>query len=235
MQGVASSFRENLLEKKPRVVWMTPLCTTQRTQQSQSRSRFHRIQMNILVVFLWLVEQDRCEAILEQMWCSTSLGRGGAFSELKEQFHSGGTPGCLWGSLADGTLSSKSWYFICSHRRWSELLYSRRCLHDDPHQNLEVETLQYTPQLVITVGKEIMKVESSKQTRSLACCSMKIDRARVTWWLQPCQKKIQSSRKMLIVDSVKKNSEPLTNRLSAKKTRTQTHHRCSQKVQLQRL
>ena len=51
-------LKEDLLEKKPRVVWMTPPCTTQRTQQSQSRSRFHRIQKNILVVFLWLVKQD---------------------------------------------------------------------------------------------------------------------------------------------------------------------------------
>ena len=53
--------------------------------------------MNILVVFLWLVEQDWCETILEQMWGSTSLGRGGAFSELKEQFHRGRTCGCQWG------------------------------------------------------------------------------------------------------------------------------------------
>ena len=90
-------LKQDLLEKRPRVVWMTPPCTTQRTQQSQSRSRFHRIQMNILVVFLWLVEQDWCETILEQMWGSTSLGRGGAFSELKEQFHRGRTCGCQWG------------------------------------------------------------------------------------------------------------------------------------------
>ena len=59
-------LKEDLLEKKPRVVWMTPPCTTQRSQQSQSRSRFHRVQMNILAVFLWLVKQDWCEAILEQ-------------------------------------------------------------------------------------------------------------------------------------------------------------------------
>ena len=78
---------------------MTPPCTTQRTQQSQSRSRFHRIQMNILVVFLWLVEQVLCETILEQMWGS-SLGRGGPFSELNEQFQSGRTPGCQWCNLA---------------------------------------------------------------------------------------------------------------------------------------
>ena len=149
---------------------MTLPCTTQRTQQSQSRSRFHRIQMNILVAFLWLVKQDWCEAILEPMWGSTSLGRGGVFSELKEQFHSGRTPGCQWSSLADGTLSSKSRYFICSHRRWSDLLCSRRCLHDHPHQTMERETLQYTPQMVITVAKEIMQVESPKQIRSQTCC-----------------------------------------------------------------
>ena len=125
-------LKEDLLEKKPRVVWMTPPCTTQRTQRSQSRSKFHRIQMYILV-FLWLVKQDWCEAILEQMWGSTSLDRGGVFSELKEQFRCR-TLGCQWGSLADGTFSSKSWYFICSHRRWSDLLCPRRCLHDHPHQ-----------------------------------------------------------------------------------------------------
>ena len=168
-------LKEDLLEKKPRVVWMTPPCTTQRSQQSQSRSRFHRVQMNILAVFLWLVKQDWCEAILEQMWGSTSLGRGGVFSELKEQFHSGRSPGCQWGSLTDGMLSSKSWFFICSHRRWSDLLCSRRCLHDHSHQTLEKETLRYTPQLVKTVAKEIMKVESSKQIRSQTCCSVTID------------------------------------------------------------
>ena len=74
-------LKEDLLENRQRVVWMTPPCTTQRAQQSQSRSKFHQIQMNILVVFLWLVEQDWCETILEQMWGSTSLGRGGAFSQ----------------------------------------------------------------------------------------------------------------------------------------------------------
>ena len=116
-------LKEDLLEKEPRIVWMTASCTTQRTQQSQPRSRFHRMQMKILVVFLWHVEQDWCETILEQMWGSTSLGRCGAFSELTEKFHSGGTPGRQWSKLANGTLSSKSWYFICSHRCWSDLLF----------------------------------------------------------------------------------------------------------------
>ena len=41
-------LKEDLLEKKPRVVWMSPPCTTQHSQQSQSRSRFHRVQMNII-------------------------------------------------------------------------------------------------------------------------------------------------------------------------------------------
>ena len=36
------------------------------------------------------------EAILEQMRGSTSLGRGGVFSELKEQFPSGRTHGFQW-------------------------------------------------------------------------------------------------------------------------------------------
>ena len=54
------------------------------------------MQMNILVVLLWLVEQDWCETILERMWGSTSLGRGGVFSELKEQFRRCRAPGCQW-------------------------------------------------------------------------------------------------------------------------------------------
>ena len=134
-------MKEDLLEKQPRVVWMTPLCTTQRSQQSQSRSRFHRVQMNILAVFLWLVKQDWCEAILEQMWGSTSLGRGGASSELKEQFHNGRSPGCQWSSSAhiDGgqicsvlddvfviTLIKRWRKKRCdTHRSWSRLLQKR--------------------------------------------------------------------------------------------------------------
>ena len=81
-----NKLTEDLLEKKPRVVWTTLPCTTQRTQQSQLRSRFHRVQMNILVVFLWILKQDWCEAIV---------------SELKEQFHSGRTLGCQWSSFTD--------------------------------------------------------------------------------------------------------------------------------------
>ena len=131
--------------------------------------------MNILAVFLWLVQQDWCEAILEQVGGSTSLGRGGVFTEFKEQFHSGRSPGCQWCSLIDGMLSSKSSFFICSHRRWSDLLCSRRCLHDPSHETLEKETLRFTPQLVKTVAKEMMRVESSKQIRSQTCCSGTID------------------------------------------------------------
>ena len=102
---------------------------------------------------------------MEQMWVRRVLVVA-CFSDLKERFHGGRTPGCQWGNLADGSLSSKSWYVVCSHRRWSDLLCSRRRLHDHPHQTLEKETLQYTPQLVKTVVKEIIKVESSKQILS---------------------------------------------------------------------
>ena len=87
-------LKVDFLEKRLRLVWMTPPCTAQRTQRSQSRSKFHRKQVNIMNVFLWFVEQDWCDTILEQMWGSTSLGRGSAFSDLKGQFHSGRTPGC---------------------------------------------------------------------------------------------------------------------------------------------
>ena len=58
----------------------------EKTQQSQSISRFHRIQTNTLIVLLWLVKKYWCEAILEQMWGSASLDRGGVFSELKNSF-----------------------------------------------------------------------------------------------------------------------------------------------------
>ena len=74
-------LKEDFLHKRLRVVWLTPPCTTQRTHQSQSRSKSHHIQVNILSVFLWLVEQDWCETILEQMWGSTSLDCGGVCSQ----------------------------------------------------------------------------------------------------------------------------------------------------------
>ena len=41
------------------------------------------------------------------MWGSTSLGRGGVFSELREQFHSGRTPGFQWSNIPDGISFSK--------------------------------------------------------------------------------------------------------------------------------
>ena len=87
-------LKEDLVEKKPRVVLTTPPCTTQR-HNNLNQAKFHRIQMNNLVVFSGLrsrlVRDDS-----EQMWGSTSLDRGGAFSELKEQYHSGRTPVCQW-------------------------------------------------------------------------------------------------------------------------------------------
>ena len=80
-------LKEDLLEKKPRVVRMTPPCTTQRATISiKVKVSSNTIEHPCRV--LWLVKQDLCETILEQMWGSTSLGRGSAFSELKEQFHS---------------------------------------------------------------------------------------------------------------------------------------------------
>ena len=111
--------------------------------------------MNILVVFLWLVKQDWCETILEQMWGSASLGRGGVFSELKEKFRSGRTPGCQWGNLADGSLSSKSCYFVSVHIDVGQIC----CVLDDVFMIILIKLWRkkrcstYTPQLVKTVAK----------------------------------------------------------------------------------
>ena len=106
--------------------------------------------MNVLIVFLWLVEQEWCETILEQTWGSTSLGRGGAFSDLKEQFDSGRTPGCQWSKLADGNVSSKSWYSVCSHRRWSDSWCSRGCLHHHHHQKGQTASLHFVLSFGVT-------------------------------------------------------------------------------------
>ena len=47
-------LKEDVLEKRQPAVWMTPPCTTKRTQQSQSISNFHRSQVNILIVAVFL-------------------------------------------------------------------------------------------------------------------------------------------------------------------------------------
>ena len=87
--------------------------------------------MNNLIVFLWLVEQDWCETILEQMWGSISLGRGGAFSVLKGQLHNGRTPGCQWCKVADGTLSSLS-------LQSAKLMHGRHTSHWPPFRQSHI-------------------------------------------------------------------------------------------------
>ena len=68
----------DLLEKKPRVVWITPRCTTQHTQQSQSRSKFHRIQVKILSVFLWFVQKMEVDESWS-WWCFLRFERMGSW------------------------------------------------------------------------------------------------------------------------------------------------------------
>ena len=58
--------------------------------------------------------------------------------------------------------------------QWNAL-FKILALHFILIKTQEKETLQHTLQLVKTVVKEIAKVESSKQIRSLACCSMTMD------------------------------------------------------------
>ena len=62
-----------------------------------------------------------------------------------------------------------------AHIDVGQICCSRRRLHDHSHQTLEKETLPHTLQLVKTVAKEIMRVESSKQILSQTCCSVTID------------------------------------------------------------
>ena len=137
-------------------------------------------------------------------------------------------------------------------------------LHDPPHQTLEKETLQCTPQLVKTVVKEIMEVESSNKIHSLACFSMTLDskshlvapavsteypviqedacssltQSRRTASLGPGQRgRARNSQNHGV--SLARGTWPFcssrNDRFSLKKTRTSTHHGYSQKVQLQRL
>ena len=62
--------------------------------------------MNVLFVFLWLVKQDWCEAIVEQMWGSTSLGRGGVFA-VAEHLNVSGVASLMERFLQNpGTLSA---------------------------------------------------------------------------------------------------------------------------------
>ena len=133
-------LKEDLPDKKPRVVWMTSEYRAADTSVSDKIIEYR--WTSCLSLSPWLVKWDLCEAILEQMWGLASLGRGGVFFALREQFRNDRAPGCHRGNLADGTHSSKSWYFICSHRRWSHLLCSRRCLHDHPHHTMEKKTLR---------------------------------------------------------------------------------------------
>ena len=85
----------------------------------------------MLLVFLWLVKQDWCEAILEYMWGSTSLGRGGVFSELKEQSHSVSflqNPGSSSAHIDVGQICcvSDDVFIITLIKRWKE---KRRSTH----------------------------------------------------------------------------------------------------------
>ena len=65
-------LKEDLLEKETTSCLDDTSCTIHRTQQSQSSSKFHRTQVNVLIVFLWLVEQE---------WCETSSGADVGFDE----------------------------------------------------------------------------------------------------------------------------------------------------------
>ena len=130
--------------------------------------------VNLLNVFLWLVEQDWCDTILEQMWGSTSLGRDGVFSYLKERSRGGNT----WMTVEVTSLNEVSLQNPGTLSVYIDV-GQMGCVPDDVFMITLIkrwkETSQCTPQLASTVVKEILKVESSKQIHSLACCSMTVD------------------------------------------------------------
>ena len=124
------ALKEDLLEKKPRVVWMTPPWTSQRKQQSQSIKKVSS-STNEHLGGVSLT----CEARL--VWSVKRLWNRCGVRELKAQFHSGWTPGCQWSSsFADGDAVFK---ILALHLlTWTLVRFavSRRCLHDHSHQTL---------------------------------------------------------------------------------------------------
>ena len=99
-------LKEDLLEKKPRVVWMTPSlyhtahATIPIKTEVSSDTHEHSDRVSLA---LW--SKTGARRFWDRCGGSTSLGRGGALSELEEQFRSGRTPGCQRSKIADGTLS----------------------------------------------------------------------------------------------------------------------------------
>ena len=76
------------------------------------------------------------------------------FPRLQEQLLEGKAPECQLGHVVDGGCSSKSGYFVCSHRRWPDLPSSRRCSQDHFHQTFDQCTFR------------------SHSYLQLACCTM---------------------------------------------------------------
>ena len=109
----------------------------QRENLAWKKSRAHRIQKNVLEIFIWLQRADWCEeVVLEQSATCRSLGANGTFGELKRQFHGALVPGCQWGLKSQGFLSSKSWYLITKTRTTSDALGAKVCPGDHYHKPL---------------------------------------------------------------------------------------------------
>ena len=126
-------------------------------------------------MLLWLVKQDWGETILKQMWGSTSLGRGGAFSELKEQFHSGRTPGCQRStSLMERSLQNPGTSVV--HIDVAQICF----VPYDVFMIILIKTSRKNVAVHTAVGqdsckKRSPKEEPSKQIRSQTSCSVTID------------------------------------------------------------
>ena len=67
------------------------------------------------------------------------------------------------------------WHSVCSNRRWSELLSSRRCLHDHFRRTLDDVGVHLPKRLITAVVQEVTKFESSRQVHNYVCCTMTTD------------------------------------------------------------
>ena len=98
---------------------------TQIQRLEEKRSSAHRIQKNLMEIFVWLQGTSWCEeAVLEQSSSCRSLCKNGNFSELKRQFHGALVSGCQWGLIVEELVPD---YENPQNRRcpWRQILSSR--------------------------------------------------------------------------------------------------------------
>ena len=161
----------------------TSMDLTQLSRQSRDRSS---VGSNAIRTKCWLVGQDWYGTVIEQSFgCIRSWTERRTFCGLKNQSRGGRAPGLPWCRASGSVPSQKSWYFICSHRRWSDLLGTRRCFlmitftqtvkSCNTHSNSS-KPLPKTSQMLR--GREKVNTLSAARRRCTAKTALN------TWWRQ---------------------------------------------------